>query len=52
MNELQRSGPPHKELTRTMLDVWDRRFRNINDRLEQLYKLKIRFFVKAPMIKN
>jgi hypothetical protein len=52
MNELQRSGPPHKKLIRTMLDVLDRRFRNINDRLEQLYKLKIRFFVKAPMIKN
>ena len=52
MNELQRSGPPHKKLTRTMSNLLERRFKNIDDRLAHLHNLKIRFFVKAPTIKN
>lgn len=50
--ENQRSGPSHKRLTRTMIDIMERRFANINERLICLYQLKIRFFVKASMVKN
>ncbi|CAF1383669.1 unnamed protein product [Rotaria sordida] len=52
MKENQRSGPSHEKLTQTMLDIMERRFKNINERLIHLYKLKLRFFVKAPTIKH
>ncbi|CAF1290998.1 unnamed protein product [Rotaria sordida] len=48
MKENQCSGPSHKKLTQTMLNIMERRFQNINERLTCLYKLKLRFFVKAP----
>ncbi|CAF4019594.1 unnamed protein product [Rotaria sordida] len=48
MKENQCSGPPHKKLTQTMLNIMERRFKNINERLIYLYKLELRFFVKAP----
>ncbi|CAF1348786.1 unnamed protein product, partial [Rotaria sordida] len=52
MKENQRSGPSHEKLTQTMLDIMERRFKNINEHLIHLYKLKLRFFVKAPTVKN
>ncbi len=52
MKELQSSDSQDKQLTRTMLDIMERRFHNMNERRECLYKLKMRFFVKAPMVTN
>ncbi|CAF3376490.1 unnamed protein product [Rotaria sp. Silwood2] len=52
MKENQHTDPSDKKLTRTMLDIMERRFKNINERLMCLYKLKLRFFVKAPTVKN
>ncbi|CAF1571120.1 unnamed protein product, partial [Rotaria sordida] len=52
MKENQCSGPSHKKLTQTMLNIMERRFKNINERLICLYKLKLRFFVNAPTVKN
>ncbi|CAF4488794.1 unnamed protein product [Rotaria sp. Silwood2] len=52
MKENQCTGPPDKKLTLTMLNIMERRFKNINERLMCLYKLKLRFFVKAPTVKN
>ncbi|CAF1570267.1 unnamed protein product, partial [Rotaria sordida] len=52
MKENQSSDSSHKKLTQTMLNIMERRFQNINERLTCLYKLKLRFFVKAPTVKN
>ncbi|CAF4216235.1 unnamed protein product, partial [Rotaria sordida] len=52
MKENQCSDSSHKKLTQTMLNITERRFKNINERLIYLYKLKLRFFVKAPTVKN
>ena len=52
MKQDQRRGPTHKKLTQTMVDILERRFRNNNERLISLYKLKMRFFGKAPTVKN
>ncbi|CAF4063435.1 unnamed protein product, partial [Rotaria sordida] len=48
MKENQSSDSSYKRLTQTMLNIMERRFQNINERLTCLYKLKLRFFVKAP----
>ncbi|CAF4263916.1 unnamed protein product, partial [Rotaria sordida] len=52
MKENQSSDSSYKRLTQTMLNIMERRFQNINERLTCLYKLKLRFFVKAPTVKN
>ena len=43
-------GSPDKKLTDTMLEILKRRFQNINERLIKIYKLKLHFFVKAPIV--
>ena len=48
----QRVGEPNTKLTQAMMDIMNRRFRHINEHLIRIYKLKIRFFVKAPTVKN
>ncbi|CAF4295811.1 unnamed protein product, partial [Rotaria sordida] len=52
MKENQCSDSSHKKLTQTMLNIMERRFKNINERLIYLCKLKLRFFVKAPTVMN
>jgi hypothetical protein len=52
VNDQQRTGPAHKKLTGTMMDLLHRRLRNTNHRLTDLYKLKLHFFGKAPTAAN
>ena len=52
MHDNQSTGSIHKKLTPTMLDILQRRLRNIDERLTYLYKLKVNFFVKAPTVKS
>jgi hypothetical protein len=52
VNDQQRTGLAHKKLTGTMMDLLHRRFRNTNQRLTDLYKLKLHFFGKAPTVAN
>ena len=49
-NETQRFGHIDKKLTRTMDYIMQQRFKNIAERVTTLYKLKVRFFVKAPTV--
>ncbi|CAF4772188.1 unnamed protein product [Rotaria sp. Silwood1] len=52
MKQNQRSRVSHQILTETMLEILERRFKYINEHLMRLYKLKLRFFVRAPTVKN
>jgi hypothetical protein len=52
VNDQQRTGPAHKKLAGTMMDLLHRRLRNTNQRLTDLYKLKLHFFGKAPTAAN
>ena len=40
------------EFSPTQNEVKEDRFRNIDERLEKLYDLKVRFFVEAPTVKR
>jgi hypothetical protein len=52
-NNNQRMHDITTKLTKTMAYIMEQRFKNIEERLETLYKLKLRFFVKAPtVVKN
>jgi predicted nucleotide-binding protein (sugar kinase/HSP70/actin superfamily) len=42
----------HTKLTRTVVNILNQYFKNINEYIAQLYKLNLHFFVKAPMVKN
>ncbi|CAF1500204.1 unnamed protein product [Adineta steineri] len=48
----QRSGVTHRKLSQSMLKILNERFKSINQYVTKLYRLKIDFFVKAPMVKN
>jgi hypothetical protein len=48
----QYSNIAHSKLTPIMVDILNRRFRHINEYMSKLYKLKLRFFAKAPTAKN
>lgn len=52
MKENQHSIESSQTLTQTMLDIIERRFHCLNQHFIYLYKLKIRFFVKAPTVEN
>lgn len=52
MKRRQQNDSLDEKLTQKMMDILEKRFKNINERLLCLYKLKIRFFVSAPTIKN
>ncbi|CAF1336883.1 unnamed protein product [Rotaria sordida] len=52
MQDIQHSGPHTKRLTQNMVAIMNRRFQNINERLVNLYKLKLHYFDVAPMAKN
>ena len=52
MKQYQRFGAPHKNLTGTMIRLMERHFLNNNERFIRLYKLKVRFFVKAATVMN
>ncbi|CAF1500704.1 unnamed protein product, partial [Rotaria sordida] len=52
MKENQCSDSSHKKLTQTILNIMERRFKNINERLIYLCKLKLSFFVKALTVMN
>ena len=49
MKEDQRSGSIERQLSPAMINVLERRLKNLGERLQCLYDLKIRFFVKAPI---
>ena len=49
-NQTQRTGPIDKKFTKTMDDIMQQRFKNIEERLEKLYNIKLHFFVKAPTV--
>lgn len=48
----QRSGPVNQTLNETMLNLMEERFKNINEHLICLYRLKIHFFDNAPTVMN
>ncbi len=48
----QEQGPTYKKLTQTMCDIMNRYFTNQSQRILTMYKLKLRFFVKAPTDMN
>lgn len=52
MKDIQRTGPIHKQFNETMLNLLEERFKNMNQHFINLYRLKIRFFDKAPTILN
>ncbi|CAF3713728.1 unnamed protein product [Rotaria sp. Silwood1] len=52
MQHIQHSGPPTKRLTENMISIMEKRFKNINERLLHLYKMKLHYFDVAPMVKN
>jgi len=52
MKEDQISAPVHKKLNPTMINIMNRRFKNIDERLLSQYKIKSHFFVQAPTIKK
>lgn len=52
MRDRQQNGPIREKLTSKMLDLMEHRFLLFNRQLTQVYESKIRFFVKAPTVKN
>ncbi len=49
-NNLQRTSDITTKLTKTMAYIMEQRFKNMEERLETLYNIKLRFFVKAPTV--
>ncbi|UJR29607.1 hypothetical protein I4U23_017155 [Adineta vaga] len=45
-------GPTYKKLTKTMCDIMNRCFTNQSQRILTIYKIQLRFFVKAPTDMN
>ncbi|CAF2972146.1 unnamed protein product [Rotaria sp. Silwood2] len=52
MQDTQHSGPDSKRLTKNMISIMERHFKNINERIIHLYKMKLHYFDVAPMVKN
>lgn len=52
MKEEQRTTFTHRRFNDPMLHILRQRFKNIDERLMRLYKLKLHFFLQAPTIKN
>jgi hypothetical protein len=40
------------KFTNRMSEIMEQRFKNIDERLQIIYDLKVRFFVEAPTVKN
>ncbi|UJR12966.1 hypothetical protein I4U23_017140 [Adineta vaga] len=51
-NSDQIHGPTHKKLTKTMCNIMERYFKNQSQRILAIYKIQLRFFVKAPTAMN
>ncbi|CAF3844761.1 unnamed protein product [Rotaria sp. Silwood1] len=52
MQDRQHSGPDNKRLTKNMISIMEKRFKNINEHIIHLYKVKLHYFDVAPMVKN
>ena len=49
-NNIQRTSDITTKLTKTMAYIMEQRFKNMEERLQTLYNIKLRFFVKAPTV--